>query len=1369
VRVVLKKINMKALENQIEFYNQLLDTEKNIVKAFALKGAFNLPSEITDILMLRIRVTQKKVKELIERSVSAGIIVTSNDHYYYGTPRYKVFVPFMVYVYPQLEGFESEWLMNKGKFERFFYFNESDVFVLVKNFLYELLYEKNVSVEVQNQLLNHSQILGELDITVYPEYLKNIKKLSPELINRIYLFKINKLITELSPVDQLIELKNTFEFYLGKNSGLLSLENNIDFYKGDFGNIIKRGTSNQLLVVEAISNLITGNPDNAIKLFDQQLKLLRKEYKGIQIFPVFVHNYFYFVTLLCVNSDECVTRAQKILNTFDKVSYAESNNYFKTILFNILNKKAEKELEKESIYAYILNTSDMVSLFLISMLYLAELTPPANATEYIIQLIQKGYDSENYLFTYEAAYVADKWFGTSETAQLYQKVAARMSYPPVCSLINRQEEWEKSLNLLFNSIGGLKSSNVTTKSSENNTRVIYLFTPQYMGIKPILQTRNAKGEWSKGRNIAMKTFYEGRTQGMTEQDVRISKTIRHYKGGYYDPDLYDFSSKVIVELVGHPFIFLDGANEIPIEFVAAQPEISVTPKKNCYILKSNISDFTSGIFVKKETNTRYNVYNLSTSQMNMLKILTQQNITIPEYGKEKLIQLLGEMSKYATVHSDVLGSTAISNQNVKMVQPDNRIRVQLLPFGDGLKAELFVKPFGEFPPYCKPGLGGKILITSQNGEQLQVKRDLETEQKYSNLLLNDIQQLESVNMNEELIAFNEPLDSLNLLDVLAAYKNECVVEWPEGERFKISSIASFSNLNLQIKSKNNWFELEGELKVNEDTVISIQQLMTLKSHGRFVELKDGEFIALSNELKKRLDELYTFSVNGKNGLQINKFASIALGNTLDNVDNLKTDKAWKSFRNQIELQYVSEASIPSNLQAELRPYQEEGFRWLSRLSEWNAGACLADDMGLGKTVQTLAILLHRASKGAAMVICPVSVIGNWISEAQRFAPTLNVKVLGNNDRQQILNDLGPGDVLITSYGLLQSEVKLFVEKKFATVVLDEAHVIKNYATKTSKATMQLKADFRLALTGTPLQNHQGEIWNLFNFIVPGLLGNLNHFTNTFIKPDNDYARRLLKKLIAPFILRRTKTAVLDELPPKTEIIKKVQLSDAEIAFYEALRRQAIINLESDGDNQGGKHIQALAEITRLRQACCNPLLVDANIGIESSKLTTFLEITDELIENKHRALVFSQFVSHLNIIRKALDKKGITYQYLDGSTPIPERERSVKNFQSGEGELFLISLKAGGLGLNLTSADFVIHLDPWWNPAIEDQASDRAYRIGQNRPVTVYRLVAENTIEEKIIKLHDTKRDLAESLLEGSDQSVKLSFNELVSLIRESF
>ena len=317
--------------------------------------------------------------------------------------------------------------------------------------------------------------------------------------------------------------------------------------------------------------------------------------------------------------------------------------------------------------------------------------------------------------------------------------------------------------------------------------------------------------------------------------------------------------------------------------------------------------------------------------------------------------------------------------------------------------------------------------------------------------------------------------------------------------------------------------------------------------------------------------------------------------------------------------------------------------------------------------------------------------------------------------------------------------------------------------------MQLQASFRIALTGTPIQNHLGEIWNIFNFINPGLLGSLQHFTDTFVKADDERTRKYLKKLISPFILRRTKASVLDELPPKTEIVKKIQLSAQEIAFYDDLRRKAIEKLSGSSLNNGAKHLEVLAEIMKLRQASCNPRLIDPNSPIASSKLSAFLEIVGELKENKHRALVFSQFTAHLAIVRKALDQQGIRYQYLDGSTLVPEREKKVKTFQGGEGDLFLISLKAGGLGLNLTAADFVIHLDPWWNHAIEDQASDLAHRIGQTRPVTIYRLIAENTIEEKIIQLHHTKRDLAESLLEGSDQSAHLSLNELIALIKESY
>jgi SNF2 family DNA or RNA helicase len=425
-------------------------------------------------------------------------------------------------------------------------------------------------------------------------------------------------------------------------------------------------------------------------------------------------------------------------------------------------------------------------------------------------------------------------------------------------------------------------------------------------------------------------------------------------------------------------------------------------------------------------------------------------------------------------------------------------------------------------------------------------------------------------------------------------------------------------------------------------------------------------------------------------------------------------------------------------------------------------------MGLGKTVQAIAVLQHRMDAGPALVVAPVSVVPNWVSEVNRFAPALRVKTLhDSDDRTVTLTSLEAGDLLVTSYGLLLSEEDALTAKHWATVILDEAHVIKNYHTKTSKAAMTLQADFRIILTGTPLQNHLGEMWNLFQFINPGLLGDLSRFTEMFVRPADEHTRERLKKLISPFILRRTKTAVLKELPPKTEIVRKITLSDEETAFYEMLRRKAIESLESDDSPQGAKHIKILAEITRLRQACCHPALVSPGTGIESTKLSVFLEIASELKESGHRALVFSQFVTHLSLVRKALDEAGFSYQYLDGSTPTMKRLVEVRNFQNGVGDFFLISLKAGGLGLNLTSADYVIHLDPWWNPAIEDQASDRAYRIGQVQPVTVYRLVAKHTIEEKIIQLHHTKRDLADSLLEGSDRAAKLSINELMELIKE--
>jgi SNF2 family DNA or RNA helicase len=442
------------------------------------------------------------------------------------------------------------------------------------------------------------------------------------------------------------------------------------------------------------------------------------------------------------------------------------------------------------------------------------------------------------------------------------------------------------------------------------------------------------------------------------------------------------------------------------------------------------------------------------------------------------------------------------------------------------------------------------------------------------------------------------------------------------------------------------------------------------------------------------------------------------------------------------------------------------------------GACLADDMGLGKTVQIIALLLHRAKLGPALVVAPTSVCDNWQREVERFAPSLRVRSFAGGDRQQILEGLGPRDIVLVSYTLLQQEVEGFEAIAWSTAVLDEAQFIKNSESLRAKAAFRLRASARVAATGTPVENHAGDLFSLFRFLVPDLLGSYADFSRRFAPGAGASAgstsaeerrvatRRALRRLVQPFVLRRTKAQVLDDLPPLTEIQHKITLSAAEAGLYESVRRTALAKLSGAYQDPQAR-LQVLAEITKLRRLCCHPGLVVPDAEVDSSKLAGFLELVEELREGHHRALVFSQFVDMLTLAKSLLEQKEITFQYLDGSTPPKQRTAAVDAFQAGEGDVFLISLRAGGFGLNLTAADYVIHLDPWWNPAVEAQASDRAHRIGQTRPVTVYRLITARTIEEKIVELHRTKRDLADSLLEGTDRSAALSLDELRSLIAD--
>lgn len=574
-----------------------------------------------------------------------------------------------------------------------------------------------------------------------------------------------------------------------------------------------------------------------------------------------------------------------------------------------------------------------------------------------------------------------------------------------------------------------------------------------------------------------------------------------------------------------------------------------------------------------------------------------------------------------------------------------------------------------------------------------------------------------------------------------------------------------------MRQKGQWFDIEGDVDIDENTRISIKELLELASHseGRYLKISDDEFVVISEKLHKQLDALNAIVNRENGGLKISPFSAALINNdVLHGVIEFGIDKNLSEARQRIIEASEYSPEVPKTLNATLRHYQLDGYHWMARLNKWGAGALLADDMGLGKTLQSIAFLLLQKEHGPSLVVAPASVVPNWKSEIERFAPSLNVQILNfAQDRKEVIDNAGPGDVVVTTYGILLSVQDLITSKEWNVACLDEAHIIKNRGAKTSAAAMKIQAKNRIMLTGTPVQNHLGELWNLFQFVNPGLLGTYEQFSQKFIIPiegnkDKD-RQQVLDDLVHPFMLRRTKQAVLKELPEKTEIYQPVELSREEMAIYESIRSKAENMLNGNDSNVT---MNVLAEITRLRQAACCAELIESKWKGDSSKITMLTELLQGVIEGGNRALVFSQFVSFFDIIKRELDRLGMDYYYIDGSVPVKKRSEMVNEFQNGKKSIFLISLKAGGLGLNLTGANYVFHLDPWWNPAIEQQATDRVYRIGQTQAVTVYHLVSQHTIEEKIIRLHESKRELAENILAGTDISHKLTGKDLLEMIR---
>ncbi len=570
----------------------------------------------------------------------------------------------------------------------------------------------------------------------------------------------------------------------------------------------------------------------------------------------------------------------------------------------------------------------------------------------------------------------------------------------------------------------------------------------------------------------------------------------------------------------------------------------------------------------------------------------------------------------------------------------------------------------------------------------------------------------------------------------------------------------------------NWFELDAEFEADDQKVDLGAVRLFLDSGRKFIPLKDGSFAeADPAELRlvaNLLEEAGAMPGKTKTRLPLYQATALDLLATIGDVEiEAKARKAIAELR---EIDGIPAVKAPDGLNATLRHYQEAGLSWLWFLFRHGLSGVLADDMGLGKTVQALAMLLkikNEHGHAPVLVVAPTSVLPNWEREIEKFVPSLTKLVWHGADRRDFVDQLTKTDVVLTSYALIRRDIVELQKVKFRTVILDEAQNIKNADSATAQACKSVDADHRVALTGTPLENRLTELWSIFDFLMPGFLGNAEGFHDRFEHPIMMQAdmgvRERLKKRIHPFILRRLKTEVAKDLPPKTEVITWVDMDPGQAALYkevlEESRRKVYDQIEKQGFNKSRMSI--LSALMRLRQVCCDPRLLKLPPGTQlppSAKLVRFQELVDELTREGHRALVFSQFTEMLEILKTQADAQQMPYLYLDGRTR--DRMAKVDEFNDPKGPpIFFISLKAGGTGLNLTAADYVIHYDPWWNPAVEDQATDRTHRIGQTRAVFSYKLITRNTVEEKILALQQRKRELAAGVL-GTDSDVGKALTE---------
>lgn len=649
----------------------------------------------------------------------------------------------------------------------------------------------------------------------------------------------------------------------------------------------------------------------------------------------------------------------------------------------------------------------------------------------------------------------------------------------------------------------------------------------------------------------------------------------------------------------------------------------------------------------------------------------------------------------------------------------------------------------------------------------RVKRDIALEkQKFSQLLSMGLKKTSALFHHLEVQPDKEEDQSYAIINWVSEHIGRLheygfeIEPYAGNKRFLLAA----NKIDFEVKEENDWFDIHAIVYFGPHAVPFISLKQHILHKKREFTLPDGSIAIIPEKWFSKYGSIFSLSDGSKN-LKLKKH-HIGLINELaeDGIANITLSRKLERLN---DFENIADVKMPAHFKGDLRSYQKAGYNWFSFLREYHFGGCLADDMGLGKTIQTLAMLqklkeehAHSGTCPTSLIIMPTSLIYNWLNEARKFTPGLKIHAHTGTSRDKDLSIFSGYDIVITTYGITRVDIDLLKDFYFSYIILDESQNIKNPASKSFKAVRSLKSKYKLILSGTPVENSVSDLWTQLTFLNPGLLGTQAFFNEEYVqaiekRKDEEKARKL-QAIIKPFVLRRTKEQVAAELPPKTEQIFYCNMSEDQASYYEKTKSAYRNDLLSSMDEgtYAGKQVQLLQGLTLLRQLANHPVMIDEDYRSDSGKFENVIHTLDNVLKGGHKVLVFSQFVKHLNIFKTYFEKEQIPFAYLDGATR--DRGGIVADFQQNEDlKVFLISIKAGGVGLNLTQADYVFILDPWWNPAVEQQAIDRSHRIGQDKKVFIYKFISKDTVEEKILALQNRKKRLASSLITTEESFFK--------------